>query len=187
MKKLFSILALVGAAAVAPAFAGTITFDAPTTVSGPFDVYVNLTNVFEAPHVDDFFLAYGFDLTFDSTVLSYLGQTPGALFTDLSGNPGIGAQVAGVATNLFLAPGDFTEPLTLAILHFGVVGTGPTTLSISGNTDNPDQGLFYLIATDPISANLQVSAVSPSAVPEPGTTALLGAGLAVLGLVRKRR
>jgi hypothetical protein len=182
MKKTLLATALVGAFFLAPARGATITLVAPATVAGPFDVVVNATDVFAAPHDTDFLLAYGFDISYDNSVLAYLGETPGALFTDLSGNPGIGAQVAGVAAAILLGPGDFTEPLTLATLHFGLVGTGTTSISISGDIANPDQGLVYLGGSDPISARTSLDA---SATPEPGAMLLAGAGLGAL-LLKKR-
>jgi hypothetical protein len=179
MKK--SVLLLALAAFTIPARAELITLDAPASPSGSFDVFVNLTNVFDPPHATDFFLGYGFDVSYDHTILSYLGETPGALFTDLSGNPGITAQVAGIASSVLLGPGDFTEPLNLAVLHFGITGSGPTAISISGDTSNLDQGLIYLSTSDPISASRSLTA---TAVPEPSAISLLS--FAVLALLIAR-
>src|SRR5215813_11607706 len=111
MKKFLLPLLLTLAVSATPARAEFISLSAPVAPSGPFDVLVNLTNVFSPPHVGDFFIGYGFDISYNTSILSYLGETAGALFTDLSGNPGIMAQVAGVATNILLGPGDFVEPL----------------------------------------------------------------------------
>jgi len=163
---LFLFLAL---ASLVPGRAEIITLDAPSETGGLLDVSVNLTDVFSSPHNTDAFLGYGFDVSFDSSVVSYLGETSGALFDDLSDNPGISAEVAGVASSILLEPGDFTEPLNLAVLHFQVIGVGPTTISISGDVSNLDQGLIYLSGSDPISASL--------AVPEPNGLWLLSLGL----------
>jgi len=182
MKKSLLLLLLALVASTLPARAELISLSAPASASGSFDVFVNLTNVFDPPHDADFFLGYGFDVSYDHTILSYLGEKPGALFTDLSGNPGITAQVAGVASNILLGPGDFTEPLNLAVLHFGVTGSGPTTISISGDPSNLDQGLIYLSISDPISASRSLTA---NAVPEPNTIWLLG--FAVVALLVSRR
>jgi len=174
MTKLRFILVLALAFAAIPAGAATITLDAPSAPNTNFDVLVNLTGVFDPPRVGDFFLGYGFDVGFDPFKLAFLGETPGVLFDDLSNNPGIGAQVAGVvnASFIFFGPGDFTEPLNLAVLHFGVTGMGPTAITITGNTSNPDQGLFYLGGSDAISAS-----VSLTATPEPSIAWLAGLGL----------
>jgi len=175
MKISSTLLLLASAVSVLPARAELLTLGAPATSNGFFDVTVDLTDVFNPPHDNDFFLGYGFDVSFDNSIVSYLGETPGALFMDLSGNPGIGAQVAGIASSILLGPGDFTEPLNLAVLHFGVVGLGPTTISIVGDTSNPDQGLIYLSGSDPISAS-----VSLTAVPEPSAAWMLGIGVALV-------
>jgi len=173
MKTILPLVLLAFAAA--PAGAEVLSLSAPGTAGGFFDVFVNLTNVFDAPHDSDFFLGYGFDVSFDASVLSYAGETAGPLFDDISGNAGITAQVAGVATNVLLGPGDFTEPLNLAVLHFGVTGVGPTTIRISGDTANLDQGLIYLSGSDAISAS-----VSVNALPEPNMGWLVGLGVALL-------
>jgi hypothetical protein len=179
MKTSLLILSLAIAVSAVPAHAEEITLDAPSTVISSFDVAVNVTDVFAAPHDFDDLVAYGFDVSFDSTAVSYLGETSGPLFTDLSSNPGIGADVAGIATEVFLEAGDFTEPLTLAVLHFQAIGSGPTSISITGDSSNPDQGLFYLSGSDPISASTLVD-ISPVSAPEPGTLLLCLFGLAAL-------
>lgn len=175
MTKLITAVLLVSMALVAPAAASVISLSAPNNAKGFFDVVVNVSNVFAPPHDSDFLLGYGFDLSFDSSKLLYVGESAGALFLDLSGNPGIGAQVAGIATNILLGPGDFTEPLNLAVLHFEVIGLGPTTVAISGDPSNPDQGLLYLTGADPIAASTTFTAV-----PEPGMLSLFGLGVVAL-------
>ena len=182
--KSLMLLLLVATVVAMPAAASVITLTAPTTANGNFDVVVNVTGVFDPPHDLDFLLGYGFDISYNSSILTYLGETAGPLFIDLSGNPGIGAQVAGIASNILLGPGDFTEPLTLAVLHFGVAGFGPAGISISGDPLNLDQGLIYLTGSDPIAASTSVTAV-----PEPATLSLMGFGVVALGrrLVRSRK
>jgi len=176
MKKCFLFLFLALAPISVPARAEIVTLDAPAAPNGFFDVLVNLTGVFDSPHDSDFFLGYGFDVSMSNSAVSYLGETPGMLFTDLSANPGIMAQVAGIANSILLGPGDFTEPLNLAILHFQVTGGGPTTLTITGDTSNPDQGLIYLTGSDPISAS-----ASLTGVPEPRAVWLLSVAVLLLG------
>jgi hypothetical protein len=175
---------LLCAASLVPARAESFELSAPASASGAFDVSVNVTGVFDPPHDGDFLLGYGFNVSFDSSILSYIGETPGALFDDLSGIPG--AQVAGVASNILLAPGDFTEPLNLAILHFDVIGVGTTSIGITGDISDPNGGLIYLSDSDPISATTVVSAV-----PEPRSWVLLSycVSLAFLSsrFVRRRR
>jgi PEP-CTERM motif len=181
------LLALVAlSVSFVPARAATVALSGPSTVNGLFDVVVNVTNVFAPPHDTDSFLGYGFDITYDNTVLTYLGETAGPLFTDLTGQPGLGAQVAGFATAILLNPGDFVEPLQLATLHFGVIGAGVSSISISSDPLNLDQGLIYLNAYDSIAAGTRVTALA-AAVPEPGTLLLGALGIAAIWNRKRKR
>ena len=173
MNRLLCAFFLLSTAAITPSWANTISLSAPAAPGGAFDVLVNVTGVFDAPHQSDFPLGYGFNASFDSSRLSYLGETPGAQFDDLSNNPRIMAQVAGVAGMVLLGPGDVVEPLNLAVLHFGITGAGLTTISISGDPFNLDQGLMYLTGSDPISASVSASV---TATPEPRLAWLLAFG-----------
>jgi hypothetical protein len=177
MKRLFPIALLLCAASLVPARAESFGLSAPSSASGAFDVFVNVTGVFDPPHDADSLLAYGFNVSFDSSILSFLGETPGSLFTDLSPIPG--AQVAGIATAVLLNPGDFTEPLNLAILHFDVIGVGTTSIGISGGISDPNEGLIYLSGSDPISATTSILAT-----PEPGSWSLLSCVLLAFVTVR---
>lgn len=185
MKKSLLLSLLAFSVSLLPVHGATIALSGPSTVSGPFDIVVNVTDVFAPPHDTDSLLAYGFDISFDNTVLSYLGETAGPLFTDITGQPGLTAQVAGVATSVFLSPGDFVEPLQLATLHFGVVGAGVSSISITGDPLNLDQGLIYLSASDAIAAGTRVTA--QAAVPEPGTLLLGALGIAAVWNRKRKR
>ncbi|HWB99954.1 MAG TPA: hypothetical protein VG672_24770 [Bryobacteraceae bacterium] len=175
-----SILILLFALAVwlAPAHAGVIGLSPQPGSGGLFDVVVNASNVFATPHQDDPLLAYGFDVNFNSATVSYLGETAGPLFADLSGQPGLMAQVAGVAANILLSPGDFTEPLVLATLHFSTLAPGPIQIGITGDPANLDQGLIYLSGSDEILAGISI--------PEPGTY-LSGIALFAILAIRRSR
>ncbi len=186
------ILALVFALAgfvTAPAQAALITLNAPSAVTGSFDVTVSVTGVFDAPHDGgDALFGYGFDVGFDPAIVTYAGETAGPLFDDISNNPGFGAMVGGTADAGLLFPGDFTEPLTLAVLHFDVAGVGPTSISITGDSSNLDQGLQYLSSSDDISASTGLTASASTSAPEPGTFLLAGlAGAGLLALRARRR
>jgi hypothetical protein len=130
-------------------------------------------------------VAYGFDVSFDPSSLSYRGETAGSFFDDISDNPGFGADVGGTADAGFLEDADFTEPLTLAILHFNAIGAGPAAISIAADSANPDQGLVYLSSSDSFSAS---TGVDVDVVPEPRTMLLgcLAAGL-IAGCTKLRR
>ena len=183
MKRLFPFALLLCAISATPALAD-IQLSAPSTATGSFDVLVEATNVFAAPHDADFLLGYGFNVTFDSSLLQFTGETAGALFDDLSPLPG--AEVAGVATAILLGPGDFTEPLELAVLHFKVVGSGATSIGITGDPSDPNEGLVYLSGSDAISASTRLT-TSAVATPEPGTALLLFGVFAGLAAARKMR
>jgi hypothetical protein len=180
MKKSLLLALLAFSVSFVPAHAATVALSGPSTASGLFDVVVNVTDVFAPRHDADSLLGYGFNIVYDNTILTYLGETAGPLFNDISGQPGLGAQVAGVASAILLNPGDFTEPLQLAILHFGLAGAqfGATSISITGDPSNPDQGLIYLSGSDPIAASTRVIAVAP--VPEPSTLLLGIFGIAAM-------
>src|ERR1700747_1062808 len=117
-------LAALALASMLPAQAATISIN---TLSSPvagssFDVAVQLTGVFDT-HPGDALAGFGFDVVIgDPSLLSFTGETIGGLFNDFSGVFGPSPQVAGIASSGFLAAGDFTEPLTLATLHFQALG-----------------------------------------------------------------
>lgn len=188
ISKLLSLATLALAATVLPAGAATITLDTPaSTASGSsFDVTVQVTGVFDT-HAGDALAAFGFDIVIgDPSSVSYTGETIGALFTDVSGVFGPSPQVAGVATAGFLEAVDFTEPLTLAILHFQAGAPGSSSIGITTDLDDPNQGLIYLTAgADPLDASTRVT-VSEAATPEPGTMILGGLALASLWFCRRR-
>jgi hypothetical protein len=91
--------------------------------------------------------------------------------------------LAGLATNFQLTSSDFIEPLTLAILHFVANSSGVTTIGVSSDPSDLNQGLIY--------ADLPYGAVSASrsvaVVPEPPVLAILTVGLAALIAIYARR
>ena len=187
--RLLSLAALALAASVLPAGATTILLNTPSSPApgSSFDVTVQLTGVFDT-HPGDALAAFGFDIVIGNpSSVSYTGETIGALFTDVSGAFGPAPQVAGFATAGFLQAGDFTEPLTLATLHFQAGAPGSSTVGISTNLNDSNQGLLYLTAgADPLDASTRVT-VSETATPEPGTTILGGLALASLWFRRRHR
>ena len=186
--KLLSIAALALAASALPAGAATILLNSPASpaVGSSFDVTVRLTGVFNT-HPGDALAAFGFNVAIGSpSRISYTGETIGALFTDVSGVFGPSPQVAGFATAGFLQTGDFVEPLTLATLHFHANALGSSTIGITTNLTDPNQGLLYLTAgADPLNAS--TSANVTASIPEPDTTILAGLALTSLLLYRRHR
>jgi hypothetical protein len=189
MRLNFNFLALAtfaAAASVTPAGATTITLAAPSSVATGsfFDVVVQVSNVFQT-HPGDSLAGFGFNVVLGNpAVFSYQGETVGALFDDFSGFPG-SPQVVGIPSAFILTAADFTDPLTLATLHFHATGAGSTSIGISTDLSDPNQGLFYTLAgSDPLNASTNVSAIAP----EPAT-AWLGflALFPVLGLRARRR
>ena len=177
------------AAAVLPARATTILLNTPSSPApgSSFDVTVQLTGVFDT-HPGDALAAFGFDIVIGSPAsVSYTGETIGALFTDASGLFGPSPEVAGFATAGFLQAGDFTEPLTLATLHFQAGAPGFSSIGITTDLEDPNQGLLYLTAgADPLDASTTVT-VAATTTPEPGTAVFGGLALASLWLYRRHR
>jgi hypothetical protein len=180
MNRFFAVLLLALSGAAIQAEAATISLSAPSEVTGAFDVTVLATGVFDAPHTGDGLFGYGFDILFNPSSLSYLGETAGPLFEDISGNTGFDSDAGGIATAGFLVDGDFAEPLVLATLHFDLNGFGPITISVNADSQDPNQGLAYLSTSDSFNASAVVSAV-----PEPGTFVL--GGFLIIGLLARRR
>ncbi len=173
----------------APASAATITFGvaSPVTVGSAFDVTVQATNVFAGRPAGDLLVGFEFGVTVgDMSVFQFNSADVGGLFTSFSS----GSTVIGFTNNpAGLAAGDFSEPLTLAILHFTALKAGLSTIGISSNPAL-DEGLAF--AADPIvplAGSTQVQAVGPvSSVPEPSTiTLMLAPVVALFRRARRRR
>jgi hypothetical protein len=179
--KLFTIAAVALAASVLPAYATIITLSplSSPTAGGSFDVALQVSDVFSADPTDAI-AAFGFNIVIgDSTVLSYTGETIGSLFDDSSGFPGSPA-VVGFASAGFLAAGDFTEPLTLATLHFNALKASVSAITITTDLSDANQGLFYLNAGSTSLNSTTTVNVAGATTPEP-SAAILG-GLALTGL-----
>src|SRR5258708_15699269 len=107
MKNSLLVALLALSVSLAPARAATVALSGPSTVNGLFDVVVNVTNVFAPPHDTDSLLGYGFDITFDNTVLTYLCETAGPPLHALPRPPPPNAHVAGGAERIFSSPAGF--------------------------------------------------------------------------------
>jgi len=96
-------------------------------------------------------------------------------------------------TRVFAAAAGFgifppiVEPLTLATLHFQQLAAGPIVISLTTDLGNPFQGLQFL--NEPFAEGIagRISVGQTAAVPEPATLLLLGSGMAVSSLRRRRR
>jgi hypothetical protein len=167
-----------------PGYAETITLNVADTVTAgsPFDVLVQVNGLFDGRTPDDTLLAYGFNVTVgDSSIFDYTGETAGTLFDDLlipGGNP----MVAGIAQDLFgVGPSDFAGPLTLAILHFDALGAGTTTIGVTWDSTDLNQGLVYFdLPYGGIDASKTVTSESVS---EPSSILMSAIGLGFLAFV----
>jgi len=187
IKRIICFLSVALAASVAPARASSISLVLSGTVSpgSSFDIAVKVNDVFAGRAPDDVLLGYGFNVTIgNGAVVQYLSETAGPLFDDLS-VPGVTA--AGLASNLLgIGPGDFVPPLTLATLHFKTLGPGTSSIGVTWDPLDLNQGLVYLdLPYGAIEASTRVTATA--AVPEPATLIMLTSGIAVLVRSRRRK
>jgi hypothetical protein len=179
MIKTLSLLAVSLAAALAPAHAATISLNVipPLQAGSPFDVQVQVTDVFDGRLPGDTLVGYGFNVTIgDGTVLSYVGEDPGALFDDASAFFGGNPMVAGFATNpAGIGPSDFIEPLILAILHFQALSPGSSSIGVTWDNTDLNQGLIFAnLPFGALSASTTASVTAATAAtPEPSTALLL--------------
>src|SRR5262249_10926224 len=141
---IFGLFIIALAFAVIPAHASTISLNlaSPAIAGSSFDVLVQVSDLFNGRPPDDALLAYGFNVAVGNTsIVNYVGETPGPLFDDLT-IPGGNPMVAGIATSLLgIGPSDFTDPLTLATLHFTALKLGTTSISVTSDSSDPNQGL----------------------------------------------
>lgn len=168
--------------AALPARAYQVTLVGPTqvTLGSTFSFDVLLT---DAVGFEDELLAFGFDVTSaNPSIAQFTGATVYAPFNDDSASF-VSTMVAG---SVFpgLTRGDGTSFL-LARLTFQALAAGLTTLGITSDTLDLNEGLVYLLAgNQPLAATASI-AIAP--VPEPSAYVLLVAGLVVIGLVSRRR
>jgi PEP-CTERM motif len=174
------------AAAASIAQAATIELDTvgTPTVGQSFDVQVRVADPFQGLPSDEQLLAFGFHLGFDASQLQLDSFTPAAGWEDDS---------AHLAPDIFSAsifPGVDNAgqgDLLLATLHFDVLQTGTTTVSLATDAGDFNQGLIFL-ETDPlaITGSDALTLASPSAVPEPSNMLLMLAGLVGVAGWRRR-
>ncbi|HEX3646265.1 MAG TPA: PEP-CTERM sorting domain-containing protein [Vicinamibacterales bacterium] len=188
MNKLILLsVAMLGAFAH-PSSAATISFTAPATVSGAFDLTVQAQDVFAGRDLStDIAISFGFDVgVSDPSILSFLGATSGPLFDAATSEPGTDVFAAAFGQHGFGIEPGASEPVLLATLHFKAHGSGPATIVISSDLSNLFQGLQFFDAPfqDSIDGRVAVSAVSSTPVPEPATLLLSAIGL--IGIASRR-
>ena len=141
-RRIVAYFVLACALGAAPALAGSITLDvaSPVAVGSPFDVTVKVNDVFDGRALGDVLVGFGFDVTVGNpAVFQYVDAMVGPLFLPLAlGTPA----VAGIAQNPSgIAPGDFAGALPLATLHFNALQAGSTTIGVTWNSADLNQGL----------------------------------------------
>ena len=172
-RRMFVALALVCAFGTTPAVASTITLgvSSPVNAGSSFNVLVQVTNVFSGRAPGDVVVGFGFDVAVGNpAVFQFVDATVGPLFLPLAlGTP----MVAGFALNpLGIGPGDFSGPLTLATLHFNALAAGTSSLGVTWDSGDLNQGLVFLdLPVGAISASTNVQSVA--SVPEPSTLILM--------------
>jgi hypothetical protein len=153
---------------------------APIAVGDSFSVLVTAEDLFDGNSTDTL-IAYGFEVdTGGGAALT--GATVAAGFDDDAG--ALGLNVA--ASNL---PG-LTDPggtfdLLLSELTLTALVAGPLSLTLSADTLDPFQGLFFAAGGQFAFSDTLTLEIEPAAAPLPGTALLLSAGL--LALRRRRR
>ena len=168
------------------AHAATIELDTvgTPTVGQSFDVQVRVDAPFQDLPSDEQLLAFGFHLDFDASQLQLDSFTPAAGWEDDS------ARLAPDVFSASIFPGVDNAgqgDLLLATLHFDVLQTGTTTVSLATDAGDFNQGLIFL-ETDPlaITGSDVLTLASPSAVPEPSNMLLMIAGLVGFAGWRRR-
>ncbi len=180
-----SLLALAAAASPARADIFTLTPSSPVLPGASFDVTLELANAFSA-NPGDFITSIGFDVSvLDSTVATYTGFTPGSLFFDASfGNPDVFV-IPNDPGGLSTASAGYTDPFTIAVLHFNALQAGNTTIEVTTDPTDINQGLdYFFLGTEDFSASTPLAVVS---TPEPGGFGLLGLVVCAIGLCFRRR
>ncbi|MET0321439.1 MAG: cohesin domain-containing protein, partial [Duganella sp.] len=177
-KHLLGMAALLGAFASPVAFAATLTAaqSAPLVAGGTVALDIEVAGIADLT-------AYQYSFVYDSTVLQFAGYTDGN-FLGAGGNgyidggdaatPGVISYASGA---LFGTGPGVTGSVSLARYTFKVIGGGSATVNFS-------DVLFLDSSVGDIA--VQYGPQVLAAVPEPSAYLMFGAGLAMLGALRRR-
>jgi hypothetical protein len=178
-KHLLGMAALLGAFASPVAFAATLTAaqSAPLVTGGTVAIDIKVADITDL-------VAYQYSFVYDSTVLQFQGYTDGGFlaaggngYTD--GGYTDDAGVIAYATGALYGSGPgVTGSVSLARYTFKVIGSGSATVNFSD---------VLLLDSTLGDVAVQYGPQVLAAVPEPSAYLMFGAGLAMLGALRRRR
>lgn len=183
--RLYSALLALSAIA-SPALAdGQLSFVAasnPVQVGSSVSVQVMITGAVDV-------YAYNLSFTFDPSKFQVTGVTEGG-FLDTAGSAFFGSGDVNNTTGLvFYTYGSLVGGIpgasgsgTLATIQLSAIGQGSSTLSFVG-----DDTLFVNSAGNAVNVGLSGLTMQVTAVPEPSTYLMLLAGLAGVGVLRRRQ
>lgn len=178
-----TLVAALLAVSALSAQAATVSLSgsANASVGQHFTLDVALLQPFDGERAGDELLSFGMNVSFDTSLLKLLGVSLASGWTDDSALTGVllsGSAFPGVADRS-------QTSLELASLSFEVLAAGSTSISLSGDSANSlNYGLFYAMAP---TLDVQTSHALALSVPEPGSYAMLLAGLGLLSLAVRRR
>ena len=181
------LLALASAALPARADTFTLTPASPILAGGSFDVALDLADAFSS-HPGDFITSIGFDvMVLDSSVAGYTGFTAGPLFFDatFSGSPDVFV-IPNDPAGLSAASIGYTDPFTVAVLHFNALRTGKTTVQVSTDAAGDlNQGVYYF--SSPTAFDFSASTPVSVSTPEPAGSGFTAFALGTIGLWFRRK
>ena len=178
--------ALAGALAT-PAWSASLDF-VPTTGAFAEGSSLNVDVVISGLAVGEQLSTFDLVVNFDPAHVGFSGYQLGGLLGDLALFESVDASAGSLAAGRFnLAQISFLENLpmqpatfTLVTLTFSGLAAGQTALTFSDVTLGDKWGA-------PLAADIGSTLIDVTAVPEPGTPAMLLAGLGLLGLMARRR
>lgn len=178
-KHLIGMAALLGAFASPMAFAATLTAapSAPLVTGGTVAIDIKVADIADLA-------AYQYSFVYDSTVLQFASYTDGGFlaaggngYTDggYTDDAGVISYASGA---LFGTGPGVTGSVSLARYTFKVIGGGSTTVNFSD---------VLFLDSNVGDITVQYGPQVLAAVPEPSAYLMFGAGLAMLGALRRRR
>lgn len=182
LQSIFAALMLAAASLAGQAATVQLATVGTPQAGQSFDVRLRLDDPFSGLAADEQLLSFGFHLGFDSSLLKLASFAPTSGWDDDSAH--LGANIFSASIFPALANREQTSVL-LATLHFDVLGSGTTTIALTTDAGDFNQGIGYLFA-DPVAFDVSKTMVL-SPVPEPGALVLMLGGFGGLIAWRRRR